>query len=158
MSPSERMAALSPLRDWCERREDPKKAESIFANSLAKLAFGLESQSADFATTTEWLAKADLTATELALITRPDLFDMSYYIQPDQTGDWLEWMGENFPTEVSKARIGQFMTGYRTKKAAKEWLATAPDSPARQAVVRAYAASLHDPDAAEALLREHGVR
>ena len=105
------------------------------------------------------MASAQLTPKELELFGRTVRLDLSYYIKPDQAGQWIEWLGETFPTNTSRQRISQLFSRGRTGPAAKQWLKDAPASPAKDAAIRAYASWIgrDKPQTAEALLREHGV-
>lgn len=138
-SPQARIAALAVIREWSATLEDEKVGQRVLNDCLAKLALGSDSASAAFLPTTQWIASAKLSPKEFEFITRVDLLDLTYYIKPEETGQWLEWLGRSYPPDVSSRRISQLITNRRTKTAAKEWLATAPDSPAKRNVIRAYA-------------------
>jgi len=150
-TPEDRVAALGPVREWCAVL-DEKQREGVFVDSMAKLLMKAKSvdEPADFDTVMRGIEAANLRADEVALLTRPDLIDLSYYIQSEDAGRWVGWLGERFSAEVSSRRISQLASDHRTKKAVAEWLAIAPDSPGKTEAVLAYLQSnaSRDPESA----------
>lgn len=159
-SPQARTAALAVIREWSTTIADKEQRTKVLNHCLTKLALGNDSASAGFQTTTQWVEAAKLSPKELEFLTRRDQLDLTYYIKPEETGQWLEWFGTSYPPEISSNRISQLMTNRRTKDAAEEWLASAPDSPAKREAIRAYATALarRDPQAAQDLMLQHGVK
>jgi len=85
-----------------------------------------------FAEATGWLAEAGLTADDLDFVRDPSRFDLCYYVDPVETGKWIDWLLRTFPGDSPGIRINRFFEDHRTKAAAREWLAAQPEETVRR--------------------------
>jgi hypothetical protein len=151
-TPQEKQASLAVLREWIPTVADEGVREKVFYESLCQLVLGTEGGSADFQAITRWVGDAKLTGKEMELFTRGDVVDFSYHVKPADTGKWAEWLGANFPEEDASRQIWNIYQRWTGGdfQAAGEWLATAPDGPAKNTAICAYADTVakYDPQAA----------
>ena len=146
-TPEERTATLAALRehlasisDEKAREDESKSATQSLAQSAAK--DGFESGS-------KWIESAGFTPEQLTGIAEGGF---SYSIKSDDTGKWVEWMGEKLPEGKSNDGIRNMVSHWTENdyQAAGKWLASTPDGPAKNISIRTYAetVSKYDPETA----------
>ena len=148
-TPEERLATLAALRAHAGERAAGEARDNIIAEGLHALTFGTGYRNAGFETTTAWLDSAKLTPGELAAATR----NIEHSVQLADSGRWIEWLSQSgLPAKDVNERIHDLTTRWTRDdyRAAGNWLATSPDSPQKQAAIRAYAETVfpYDPDVA----------
>ncbi len=141
-----RAAALGVIREYLttisndfERRQMRHQSIGTLINMAA--AEGLEKG-------TRWIADAGLSAEELESL--PQSFEI-----PDrstESGKWIEWFAETAHGGETEKRIRYLVSKWTTQdhRAAGEWLATAPESPAKAISIQAYAVAVskYEPETA----------
>jgi hypothetical protein len=114
-------------------------------DNLGYFADGLRKRS--FETASKWISDANLSPTELDRICGR----LSGGIVED-TGKWIEWLDNILPPGKSDWPIMDMMDTWTSQdyQAAGNWLASAPEGPARNAAIRGYAQTIfkHDPETA----------
>ncbi|MCB1131593.1 MAG: hypothetical protein KDN05_10720, partial [Verrucomicrobiae bacterium] len=148
-TPEERTATLAALRAYAATLQDPKQRQRIIDRGLESLAFGGGYRNTGFESTTTWLDSANLTPKELDAATQ----NIGHTVRLADTGRWIEWLGgSGLPEEGANQRIHRLAAEWTREdyQAAGQWLATAPDSTAKQTAVQAYAQTVfpYEPDIA----------
>jgi len=135
---AQQIRALAVVREWSAALPDEKTREKIVATSLLRLALGDGWEPTSFHTATRWIDAANLTPEELGWLMRGS---WNSSILPEETGQWLDWLGLGFPIEQSADRVRELIHGWMQTdyRAAGEWLVHTPESPARTAALIAYA-------------------
>jgi hypothetical protein len=145
-TPADRTATLGALRDHFATLPDEKARDEATAQSMGGLTRGLAQEG--FTSATRWIDGANLSPTEFESITG----GLSYFVKSDETGQWIEWLGEKLPPEKPNANIRNIVRNWTENdyQAAGKWLATAPDGPAKNASIRTYAetVSKYEPETA----------
>ncbi len=141
-TPESRRVTLSALRDHLAASPgDAIRQELIgrFSGSVAEEGF---------ASATEWFKRASLTPAELETVAG----SLISSIKPEETGQWLEWIGKNLPAGKSESPIYGIVERWATSdyQAVGKWLSTAPASPAKNAAIRSYAQTVSTLDPATA--------
>jgi hypothetical protein len=141
-----RTAALAAFRENLATLPDEKTRIEATAKSMESLAHGLVREG--FASATQWIAGANCTPTELESLAR----SVSSSIKPDETGQWLEWIGEKLPAEKSRAHIRETVSKWTRDdyQAAGKWLAATPAGPTKNTAIRSYAETVSKYDSATA--------
>ncbi|MCU0752796.1 MAG: hypothetical protein MUC40_07195 [Akkermansiaceae bacterium] len=140
--PEQRTATLAALRDYASSFGDNIHKNATLTQALNDLVFGDDLQSAGFEATTSWIESANLTKEELVYATQ----HMQNGVKTSETGQWIEWLANSgIPENAAKHRAYGLTEQWTEKdyQAAGKWLASAPDSPEKQAAVSAYAAKVH---------------
>lgn len=148
-TPEERTATLAALRAYAATIPGKQQREAILLSGLGTLAIGNGYRNAGFEGTTTWLDSADLTPEELAAATK----NIEHSVRLEDSGRWIEWLGKSdLPEETAAEQIHDLAAEWTRKdyQAAGQWLATTPDSPAKQTAVQAYAQTVfpYEPDIA----------
>ena len=145
-TPVERTATLTALRDYLTAMPDEKARKEATDRSIGGLARGLAEDG--FASANQWIAGANLTPTELENIAD----DLNYPTKSDETGQWIDWIGEKLPAEKSEAKIRDIVGKWteRDYQAAGKWLVTTPASPTKNTAIRSYAETVSQYDPATA--------
>lgn len=135
-SVDEKVAAYSAIRDWSRR--SGSESSDILQQTVRELAL---SKSHDreirFDTVTGWFRQAGVTPDEVGFLADPSLADLSFYIDPLETGRWMDWLRESFPEDQLKRRFQQLLNDHRTGTAAKQWLSEQPEEVADRLLDRA---------------------
>ena len=79
-----------------------------------------------FADVTDWIEQAGLATDEIGFLADRSSLDLCYYIEPRDTGKWIEWLDRTFPQEETTQQIKHLVEDSRTSDAAKAWLASLP--------------------------------
>ncbi|MEM1085730.1 MAG: hypothetical protein AAGI48_16600 [Verrucomicrobiota bacterium] len=96
-----------------------------------------------------WMEEAELSDEETTA-----LFNgISYYNSKEETGEWIDWAGENIAGDENlKTRVSDLMSQWTREdfKAAGTWLNDAGDGPAKESAVASYAETVapYEPEAA----------
>lgn len=145
-TPADRTATLTALRDHIATLSDEKARSEVTARSMSGLTHGLAQEG--FAAATQWINGANLSPNELEGVAGT----LSHSVKSDETGQWIEWIGQKLPTDKSNANIRNIVRNWTENdyQAAGKWLATAPDGPAKNASIRTYAetVSRYEPETA----------
>jgi hypothetical protein len=144
-TPAERTATLAALREHLETLTNPKARDDTSRTAIREL---VQSAAKDgFEAGSKWIDEAGFTPEQLAQIG-----GVTPEAKGDDTGKWVEWMGETLPAENSHDAIRNMVTTWTRDdyQAAGTWLAATPEGPARDSSVRAYAETVagYDPETA----------
>ncbi len=141
----ERTATLAALRVYREANRSDKKLLRAVDDNLGYFADGFRTSS--FETGSKWISDAKLSPSELDQICDR----LSGGIVED-TGKWIEWMGNTLPPGKSDWPIIDMMDTWTRQdyEAAGKWLVSSPEGPSRNAAIRGYAQTVfkHDPETA----------
>jgi hypothetical protein len=147
-TPEELSALLPTLREYLATIPDELARMQVRVETLA--TFGKTLAGQNFETVRQWLGSAKLDAVELESIA----CGLSYSINSEDGGKWIEWLGTSLLPEKSGqfARIYAFRWTQNDYKAANQWLLNAPDGPLKQAAIRGFAESVshQEPESAAA--------
>jgi hypothetical protein len=134
---------LATMNDKWERRQVESRAWQDLARSIAGDGFEAGSK---------WLLSVKPTPEELS-----DIIDMmntglANSRRNDDAGLWMEWIGKTLPEGNRDDHIARLMESWTSgdHEAAGNWLASAPDGPAKIAATRGYVWRIfkHDPETA----------
>ncbi|MES2439881.1 MAG: hypothetical protein V4584_12465 [Verrucomicrobiota bacterium] len=137
-TPLEKRASLGALREWLTTVADDGLRNQVMYDSLCRLVLGSGDGSAGFDSVTRWVVDAELTEAEMAIFTRRDLLDFSYYVNPEETGKWIEWLAENFPENLVSDQILNICGRWKTVSADK-WFANTAAGPVKTKAILAWA-------------------
>ncbi len=117
---------------------------------IALETLGREIGKSGYAEGVRWIRENKLSEPEITRLIEGS--NMMHHAKGDETGRWVEWMGESL-SEGSRDRIISQQIREWTEKdhrAAGEWLAALPDGPSKPASVAAFAKTVapHDPQVA----------
>jgi len=125
-SVDEKIAAYTALRDWSRGREN--ESDDILQQAVRELVLSKShDREIQFDTVTGWIRQAGVTPDDLGFLADPSLADLSYYIDPLETGRWMDWLRETFPEDQLNRRYKQLLNDHRTGAAAKQWLSEQPE-------------------------------
>jgi hypothetical protein len=116
---------------------DDPKSEAIRA-AVRELATGAIKEG--FGPASTWIETAELAPSELADVGS----SLEFHHTNNETGQWLDWLGQNLPTDKVGEPIGKIM-GKWTEidyEAAGKWLAAAPEGRTRTLSIQAYAGAV----------------
>lgn len=124
----ERNALLAALRGVAEKSH-------LVGATLTSLASGVANDGFDDASA--WLATAKLDDAERESF----LNGLGQHAMGDDTGKWLDWMGDQLPPDQGATRIGRIVGEWTTRdhQAAGEWIRQTADGPVKEAAVASYA-------------------
>ncbi len=146
-TPARRTDAFVALQDYLATVTDPearKEFERIGIRELTRNAVrdGFESCS-------QWLAEAEFSQEQLASLSNGPI---TYSIKPEDSGKWAEWMGNHLPEKNADDGIRNLVRRWTHNdyQAVGDWLASTPDSFAKETSTRAYAETLagYEPESA----------
>lgn len=137
----QRNATLAALREFRDTHKSEKEISRAAEEMVGYFSQGLRKQ--DFADASKWVEEAKLNERELANFCER----LSNGIVED-TGKWLEWMGNTFPPGKGDGCIMDMIRSWTNQdyEAAGKWLTTAPDGPAKNAAIRGYALTIFEHD------------
>ncbi len=146
-TPAERTATLAALRDHLATLPDEQARNEATASSMGGFTRGLAQEG--FASATQWIAGANFSPTELKSI----IGGLSYSIKSDETGQWIEWIGEKLPPKTSASNISNIVRNWTQNdyQAAGKWLTTAAAGPTKNAAIRSYAETVSEYEPATAI-------
>ena len=137
-----RTATLAALRDYLANRPKDQGQSDL----IGRFTSGIASEG--FAPASQWFAGANFTPAELETVAD----SLSYSIKPDETSQWIDWIGEKLPVEKAAGPISNIVSRWteRDYQAAGKWLASTPASPTKNAAIRSYAQTVSALDPATA--------
>ena len=146
-TPEERTATLAALREHLATIKDDKTREEASNRALGMLVSGVARDG--FESASKWLATANLTPAELTTFAGGLNI---YSLKGDETGRWVEWLGQTIPAGKADSNIRNLVNQWTQKdyQAAGKWLTTTPDGPAKNLSIRSYAETVapYDPETA----------
>ncbi len=136
-SPEKRTDILSALREHIAGLSDADR-QSTRDDAFAAIAQNLDPEGIN--AMTSWISERKFTPEEKQLLAN----GLSYFSTLQDTGRWVEWMGENLPADQLNKPITELIGEWTEQdyKAAGTWLAAAPESPAKHSAVLAYAKAI----------------
>ncbi len=142
----QRSAVLAAMRGQLIRFPDDAEGGFFRAEVLSGIARSLSGESFD--EVTGWMETEQFNPAEDEWFAT----GLLYQNTRGDTDQWIDWMSGNLPAEQLDERVGN-LVGQWTQQdylAAGNWLAAAEDSPAKQAAVKSYAATVaeHEPQIA----------
>ncbi len=144
---NERTAALAALRDYLATLPDEKARQAAGNRGLLSMAAGVAREGFDPAM--KWMAEAKLSPEEVGAFSA----GLGRFGKPEETGRWIEWMGENVSAEKMGKPVRQMIRDWTQKdyQAAGAWLAATPAGPAKNDAVRGYVETIasYEPETAE---------
>lgn len=145
-TPEQRSATLAALREHAATLTNPEERETLAEAAVKTLGFSVAKDG--FQAGSQWISNAGFTPKEFDDISG----SLTDFVNPAETGQWIEWLGEKLPAEKAEYRIGGMVQNWTRNdyRAAGTWLANAPDGPTKQAAVRSYAETVapYDPETA----------
>lgn len=133
-SADQRSAILSALRDYLTTLPESER-EDVLQESLETMGRSLTNES--FEATQSWIARAALSREESAQFAA----GLSYFNTGGDTDRWIGWIAKNLPEDEMADSVDNLVSQWTQQdyQAAGKWLAAAPEGPAKQAAVGAYA-------------------
>ena len=145
-TPDERLATLAALRAHLATCGEGSARDELASGALRVLANGVVQDG--FAAASQWFAAAQLSPAELAGVAAA----LNYNSSRGETGQWLDWLGTHLPPEMAADKMKSLVASWTRSdcQAAGQWLATAPDGPAKLTAIRAYAETVasYEPEVA----------
>ena len=142
----EKTTTLTALRLYLATLEDAKVRTGTANKAVFVLARGIAQDG--FEAGTRWLASASLSPTELDAFAE----GLNGAIPNNETGQWIEWLGNALPADLASAKIRNFVGNWTQSdcQAAGKWLGSTPEGPAKIVATRAFAetVSRYEPDTA----------
>ncbi len=135
-TPEERTATLAAWRAHLAALPDGEARDQASKSGVHSLALGAAKDG--FEAGSQWIASAGFTPEQLAGLAGGGF---SQHVKIEDTGKWIEWMGENLPEGKSDDDIRQMVRHWTTDdyQAAGKWLASTPGSAAKNISIRSYA-------------------
>ncbi|RYD67511.1 MAG: hypothetical protein EOP83_02680 [Verrucomicrobiaceae bacterium] len=121
----QRVAALKALRTWSGDDAGRKEKLDDFIQKQTMKSH-VEGEKVRFKDVMSWIQQAGLTMEELSFLGDRSKVDLSYSIDPRDTGKLIEWLDLTFPEKQSTQQIKRLVQDWRTRDAVKAWLATLP--------------------------------
>ncbi|NJM38351.1 MAG: hypothetical protein HC845_11105 [Akkermansiaceae bacterium] len=136
-SPEKRTNILSALREHIASLSEADR-QSVRDDAFAAIAQNLDSEGID--AMTSWISKSKFSPEEKQLFAN----GLNYFATRQDTGRWVEWLGENLPADQLSEPITELVGEWTEQdyQAAGTWLAAAPESPAKHSAVLAYAKAI----------------
>jgi hypothetical protein len=134
-APEKRAAILTELRGHLASLSSDTEREKLRGEAFEEFARNLGEENLD--SVSQWIAVSNFAPEEKSSFAG----GLSYYATGKDTGRWIEWMAANLPL-ASLSEPVQELVGEWTRQdyqAAGNWLAAAPESPAKHTAVLAYA-------------------
>lgn len=139
-TPEERTATLIALREHLATLTDEKIRTELSEKAVRRFAQGIAE--AGFEASTRWISESNFTPTELDSLAS----GLSGSVKSGESGQWIEWIGEKLPPDKADDRIENLVSNWTRNdyQAAGNWLATAPDGPAKNTAIRTYAGTVSE--------------
>lgn len=116
----QQLAALAALRAWT--RGDPKKRAMLREHIEEETLKPTHDHPNRFADVTAWVEQAALPLNEIGFLADAGTHDLCSYIDPRETGKWIEWLCWKFPGNRIERRLQRLFEDHRTKAQAQAWL------------------------------------
>ncbi len=141
-TPENRMVTLAAIREYRATLPEDQGARELIGRFTGRLAME------GFTPASQWFAGADFTPTELETVADC----LISCIKPDETSQWIDWIGEKLPAEKAAGPISNIVRRWTENdyQAAGKWLASTPASPTKNTAVRSYAETVSQYDPATA--------
>lgn len=120
----QQLAALAALRAWS--RDDPEKQTKFREHIEAATLKPTHDNPNRFDDVTGWIEQAALPVDEIGFLADAGTLDLCYYIDPRETGKWIEWLCLKFPEDRIEHRLQRLFEDHRTKAEARAWLDRLP--------------------------------
>ena len=135
-TPEERTATLAALREHLASLPEGEARQQALKSGIRYFALGAAKEG--FEAGSQWIDSAGFTPEQLAGLAGGGF---AQQVKIEDTGKWVEWMGENLPEGKSNDDISQMVRHWTTDdyQAAGKWLAATPDGPAKIISIRSYA-------------------
>ncbi|MES2660174.1 MAG: hypothetical protein V4689_16240 [Verrucomicrobiota bacterium] len=144
-TPEDRTATLAALREHLASLPEGEMRDQ--ASKSAMLSLAQNAAKEGFEAGSKWIENAGFTPDQLI-----EISGFSYNVRGDETGQWVEWMGENLPEGKSSNGIRNMVRNWTENdyQAAGKWLAATPDGPAKNISIRTYAETVarYEPESA----------
>jgi hypothetical protein len=138
-TPEERLKLLETLRGLADGKDLKQQVLRSLGQQVIK---------GGYETSVEWLDQAEMNAKELEVFGE----GLNYHQTQNDTGKWVEWMGETYAGNKLKERTERLMSEWTRNdfQAAGTWLNDAEDGPAKSAAVVSYAKTVapYEPESA----------
>ena len=142
----DRSATLAALRKYRDANSQNTELLSTVNRMVGHLSRGFEETGISGAKT--WIDSVDLTPEEMRVFC--DNLIRNY--DGAEHSEWIEWMDATLPSDLSRGPIMNMMRRWTSvdPEAAGNWLASAPEGPAKTAATSSYANAIfgHDPETA----------
>lgn len=146
-TPAERTATLAALRGHLATITDEGERNRVSNQAIGDLV--RRATSDGFEAGSKWIEGAGFSPQEMETLAAGRI---GSGIKSEDTGKWIEWMGETIPGEKSSAGITQMVESWTENdyQAAGKWLTTTQPGPTREAAVRSYASTVarYEPEVA----------
>lgn len=146
-TPEERTASLAALREHLATITDENARDEMSGNAIRALVQNAAKDG--FEAGSQWITDAGFTPRQLEDIGN---HGFTYAIKGEDTGKWVEWMGNALPPGKADTSIRNMVQNWTQNdyQAAGKWLATTPDGPSRNISVSTYAetVSQYEPEIA----------
>ena len=116
----QQLATLTALRAWSHG--NAKKQAMLREHIQEETLKPTHDHPNRFEEVTAWILQAGLPLSEIGFLADASTHDLCYYIDPRETGKWIEWLCWKFPGDRIERRLQRFFEDHRTKAAAQSWL------------------------------------
>jgi hypothetical protein len=116
----QQLATLAAMRTWSHR--NAKRQVMLREHIQAETLKPTHDHPNRFDDVTAWIQQAGLPLSEIGFLADAGTHDLCYYIDPRETGKWIEWLCWKFPGNRIERRLQQLFQDHRTKAAAQAWL------------------------------------
>lgn len=120
----QQLATLTALRAWST--DDPARQAQLLEHIQAETLKPTHHDPNRFDVVTGWIKEAQLPLDEIGFLADAGKLDLCHYIDPRETGKWIEWLCRTFPEEQIGHRLQRLFEDYRTKDEAQAWLKGLP--------------------------------
>lgn len=136
--PEKRDAILAALRGHLATVSNVEDREKLRDEAFESFARNLGKE--DIESVQRWIVNSQLTAEEKSHFAA----GLSYSTTKENTGRWVEWLSSNVPADRLAEPVKDIVGDWTQQdyQAAGQWLATAPENPAKHPAILAYAAAV----------------
>ncbi len=145
-TPEERTAMIIAFREYLKTLPDENTRNQFSDYDMKEFTYQITQEGYDAGS--KWITESSFTPTELESFAS----GLSSSIETGESGQWIEWIGKNFPSGKNEDLIRNVMRNWieNDYQAAGEWLANAPAGPTKNASISSYAeiVSHYEPETA----------
>ena len=136
--PEKRDAILAALRGHLATVSNVEDRQKLRDEAFESFARNLGKE--DIESVSRWIANSKLTPEEKSHFAA----GLSYSTTKENTGRWVEWLSANVPADRLAEPVKDIVGDWTQQdyQAAGQWLATAPENPAKHPAILAYAAAV----------------
>jgi hypothetical protein len=146
-TPADRDTTYAALKEYLKTIDDETARKKVFTYGVFVASANAIQEG--FGPGSKWIADQKFGDAELSVLAAQSFI---IAIKPAETGQWIDWIGENLPTEKFQSAIRHLVSQWTIAdyKTAGEWLAASPAGPAKNVSVQAFAetVSSYEPEAA----------